>query len=339
MTETIKPLPFIIKQDSITVVFADGPKTVRKDNPNFSKIFESIKTGTFDLLEDLFAPAKSVINFTGGSASIKDGCIYYGDMMLNSYLSNKILQFKNEGLPWEHLMKFLDKLMANPSMRAREELYKFLELEDLPITEDGFFLAYKSVRSTMMDWHSNTMDNGVGKVVEVPRQSVDDNQGRGCSTGLHAGSLKYVSNFHPGDSVQIIVKIDPADVVCIPSEDCSKLRCCRYEVISMFTAKLEGTLYNSSGTTQKKSSDYEDTYEDDEEEDYYIEYSITVSASEVVADSIADILAEDYGASLQGDIEKDDENLYTFVVSLDQADDNFEHEVESLGDFVSIERL
>jgi hypothetical protein len=75
--------------------------------------------------------------------------------------------------------------MENPSYRAVNELYGFLEKNRLPITPDGHFLAYKKVRDDYKDIHSGTMDNSVGKIVEMERNQVNDDKNQTCSSGLH----------------------------------------------------------------------------------------------------------------------------------------------------------
>jgi hypothetical protein len=105
-----------------------------------------------------------------------------------------------------------------------------LEKNNLPITSDGHFLAYKKVRKDFKDCHTGTMDNSVGKIVEMERHEVDDNANNTCSNGLHFCSKEYLNHF--GGERTVIVKINPADVVSIPTDyDFSKGRACRYEVI------------------------------------------------------------------------------------------------------------
>jgi len=100
----------------------------------------------------------------------------------------------------------------------------------MPITPDGHFLAYKKVRANYKDVHSGTMDNSVGQIVEMERHEVDDNKDVTCSTGLHFCGMSYLSCF--GGDRTVIVKINPADVVAIPSDyNDAKGRACRYEVI------------------------------------------------------------------------------------------------------------
>ena len=120
--------------------------------------------------------------------------------------------------------------MANPSYRAVNELYGFLEKNNLPITPDGHFLAYKRVRDDYKDVYSGTMDNSIGKIVEMERNLVNDDKNQTCSSGLHFCSEGYLNHF--GGDRTVIVKINPRDVVSIPTDyDNSKGRACRYEVI------------------------------------------------------------------------------------------------------------
>jgi translation initiation factor IF-1 len=154
----------------------------------------------------------------------------------------------SEGQSVDSLINFLTNLMENPSHTSVQELYSFLEENTMPITPDGHFLAYKKVRylsedkvengvqlkeGDMVDIHSGTFRNNPGDVVEMPRNLVNDNRADTCSHGLHFARLSYMPKFgNAGDPI-VLVKINPRDVVSIPSDyNNAKGRCCRYEVIS-----------------------------------------------------------------------------------------------------------
>lgn len=241
-----KLVNFMVKEKSVTLVFSDGPHTVCQGQPHFEDVLQALRSRDYDRLEQLVNPTAAIFRFSKGDCEIVGNDLFYKGEKIHGYLTNKIMQFIRDDLPWEHLVAFMDNLQRNESSRAREELYKFLETEDMPVTEDGHFLAYKAVKSDWTDYHTGTIDNSVGQIVSMPRRGVDDNQSKGCSHGLHAGSLEYVRGFHRGGHV-IIVKINPADVVCIPSEDCRKLRCCRYEVLKEMDTKLLFPSYSSDG--------------------------------------------------------------------------------------------
>jgi hypothetical protein len=151
--------------------------------------------------------------------------------------------------------------MANPSRRAVNELYSFLAHKNMPITDAGTFLAYKSVRSDYTDHHTGNFNNSIGNTLQMIRNNVCDDHNQGCSVGFHAGSLEYASSFGGQDSILLIVEIDPADVVSVPSDcNCQKLRTCKYKVV----AKYDGPL--PQHYTKNAESAY-DAYKEDEKYD------------------------------------------------------------------------
>jgi len=222
--------PFIIQGNNVTVVIGGTPHTISKTHITYSKVVDAIKASDWDTVRDVIEPKKVVLNYGQGNVSIQGDKLFWKGGEFNSALSLRMVQMLQEGFPIEPMVNFMDNLMENPSKRAVDELYGFLEKNNLPITPDGHFLAYKRVRDDYLDCHSGTMDNSVGKVVEMPRNQVDDNKDNTCSAGLHFCSQEYLSSF--GGARTVIVKINPRDVVSIPSDyNNSKGRACRYEVV------------------------------------------------------------------------------------------------------------
>lgn len=222
--------PFIMQGDNITVVIDSTPYTINKTHVVFERVKEAIKTGNWAVLPDLVEPKTAVIKYASGNVSIDGSTFLWKGKPMHNVLSNKLIDMLKEGFPIEPLVAFMHNLMQNPSKRAVDELYGFLEKGNLPITPDGYFLAYKKVREDYKDCHTGTMDNSVGKVVEMDRNEVDDDKDRTCSAGLHFCSQEYLNNF--GGARTVILKINPRDVVSIPSDyNDSKGRACRYEVI------------------------------------------------------------------------------------------------------------
>ena len=64
----------------------------------------------------------------------------------------------------------------------------------------------------------------------MPRNQVDENKDRTCSSGLHFCSYDYLAHF--GGERIMVLKINPKDVVSIPTDyNNSKGRCARYLVV------------------------------------------------------------------------------------------------------------
>jgi hypothetical protein len=263
---------------SLSIV-ADGKQmTIRHENPLFEKAVEAFKQKDWTHLYALITPEVAVRNAVTkyGDVEIADGAVKYKGEEVHNLVVERILHFLGEGFDVLPLIKFLDKLMKNPSRRSRQELYTFLEQNLLTVTENGNFLGYKAVQA---DWYSITggtaklikgkvnsrgqIYNAVGEEIEVERGYVDDDFRNGCSQGLHVGTLAYATNF--GKNL-IIVEVDPSYVVSVPS-DCNfaKLRTCAYKVVDTCKGQLEDKVYAS-----RYASDNDDTYNpDDEEGDEY----------------------------------------------------------------------
>lgn len=232
---------YFISDRSITVVLSDGKTYVMEaSHPKYMEVKAGIIGGTLleSDLQGIFNYKKRIEEFSDGVFSIDGNTIVYkkgtpDEVYLKNGLTDRIIKFLDDNLPVEYLLSFLDNLMQNPSKQSIIELFNFLEYNNLPVTEDGCFLAYKVVSSEYLDKHSRTINNAVGAVVSMDRDSVDKDRRNTCSYGLHFASLRYVMDqfYSLGDHVMVL-KILPKDVVSIPEDyNNQKGRCARYEVI------------------------------------------------------------------------------------------------------------
>lgn len=274
-------VPFMWVDGNLTVILKNKAHQVLPEHTNYKMILEALPTANEDELLELVDLEKAVANFSDGLVEVKNGKVLFEGEEVHGSISQRILEFMKKGLPFQPLVNFLNNLMSNPSMQSQKELYDFLEHEHLPITEDGHFLAYKAVRSDYMDKYKGTFDNHVGNVCEMRRAKVDDNRSVGCSNGLHAGALNYVASYGSVENNDriVIVKINPADVVSVPSDcNCEKLRTCRYEVVGEYQGELLKPLYKSEfgeddyhedegSLYDEYDEDYWDQYDDDEDYD------------------------------------------------------------------------
>lgn len=228
-------IPYIVTDKSVTVIVEGKALTMNQDHPNFPIVMEKLddeQTSEQDI-KNIFNVGAAIENLSEGDIVVEDGVAYYKGEAIDNYCIDRAIAFMRENKPYKALLKFFDRLLANPSRRAVQELYRFLEHKNMPITPDGCFLAYKGIGTNYRDKWSGKFDNSVGQVLEMTRNTVDDDANRGCSAGFHAGSYDYADGYCGSEGHLMLVKIDPADVVSVPHDcECQKLRTCRYEVVS-----------------------------------------------------------------------------------------------------------
>lgn len=202
---------------------------------------------------------------------ISNGQIFFNGEVVHNFVCERILEAYRTNVSYKNLVCFLKKLLQNPSRNAVEQLYSFLERKGMPITDDGDFIAWKSVRTDYLDKYSGTIDNSVGKVIEVTRNKVDDNYQHECSHGLHVGALEYSGPGgwynSPQDKV-LAVKVNPKDAVAVPQDhNFTKLRVCRYEVVGEHKANPTSNFTNKSSANEFIDNMQSDNWEDEDEED------------------------------------------------------------------------
>lgn len=245
----------IIGSSFLTVMMNGETRTVNSDHVNYVGIREALKLKDHDTVERLINVKNSVINFARGKVVIKNEQVFYGEMEVKGVVVNRILAMVRENFDAQSMLRFLENLMDNPSKTAVDELYLFLEAASLPITEDGCFLSYKKVNSNYKDFYSDKFDNSIGKTCSVIRNTVNEDRNQTCSFGLHFCSLSYLPHYHGGQGRVMIVKINPRDVVAIPSDyDNAKGRCCEYVVVGEHTSETEHAFTSPVYTTDAKPS-------------------------------------------------------------------------------------
>lgn len=233
---------FMITDGSVSAVIDGQSYVVSRSNPTANQIIDALKKNKpVSEVKRLFDLATAIRTYTTGKVTIRGNDIMYNGEIVQNSVTRKILAFMSQSLPVEPLLRFLENLMANPSKRSVDQLYKFLEAEYLPITPDGHFLGYKAVRSNWLDKHTGTISNHIGAKISCDRNKVDDNPGADCSVGYHVGNKTYVDGFASSGDHIVICKVNPRDVVSVPHSDCGKLRCCAYEVVAESTGAMDDT--------------------------------------------------------------------------------------------------
>lgn len=248
------PFPYIMGVDFIAVTIGGKVYNIDVSNAQFTPLKNALRAKNWALVEKTVDLATAIRTWSKGSKLVvTDNEITYEGEVLSNGLTNHILLMIRDGFDASPMVKFLEKLMENPSFNSRNSLYRFVDANKITIHPDGDMILYKNVNrkkdgsGDLVDIHSGKFRNNVGDKPSVPRQSVDDNPNNLCSYGLHVCALRYLDHFR-GD-VTLLVKVNPKDVVSVPTDyQDSKMRVTTYEVIGIhekgyFTEATESAVY------------------------------------------------------------------------------------------------
>lgn len=261
---------YVILAGSLVVNFNGETHNIASSDARYDLILKAIKENRLSDIPDLTDTTRQ-LRLSG--VDVRDGIVFMDNQALPDQLSERVLQFFHEGLPYEPLLKFWRKLKKNVSFNSRMQLFKFLEHNGHPITTEGNFIAYRSITQDFKDHHTKSMDNSIGKVVEVDRSQVDDNPNNTCSHGLHVACLSYAQDFG-SDRVIIDVEVDPSDVVAVPTDyNGTKMRVCKFKVVALSNGLRKESLAQSSYIDPRYLDDNADIdeveFEDDDEDNFF----------------------------------------------------------------------
>lgn len=269
-----------IKTDQNITVNYDGETHILPLTDSLApKLLDALRAREYDKIPSLVSKAKQIEVSSNGRFIVREGKIFVDDVAAPAALGKKILQFSDEGLPYEPLVEFARNLQSNPSFRSVNQLFSFLEKNDHPITDNGCFIAYKKVRADFKDCHTGTFDNSVGQVVEMPRNQVNEDPEQTCSNGLHVANFSYAKDFY-GGGVMLEVEVNPADVVAVPVDyNESKMRVCKYKVLSVVEQEVSTPLRVTKPADPAPAysaltwGDEDEDEDESDEDDYYDESS------------------------------------------------------------------
>jgi hypothetical protein len=246
-----------VLNNSIVVSFNGEHHSIAKDDSRYSTVLNAIRTNQLDDIPNLVNTSKHLSGING--VEVRAGLVYLNGKPVSDAISEKIIRFKTDNLPFDYLIKFAEKLELNPSFNSKQMLYKFLEHNGHPITKNGNFIAYRGVTVDFKDVHTRKFDNSVGSVCEMKRELVDDNPNNTCSHGLHVACHDYAKGF---GSKTIEVEVDPRDVVCVPTDyNGTKMRVCKFKVVNVCNNIRNEEIYDDYSDEVDESWD-EQSYND-----------------------------------------------------------------------------
>lgn len=261
---------YLITNTGATIFHGGQHLVAGNSHKNYARIVDALKAQDFESavsLLDLRTAARKFVS-ADPDFTLDGDLVSYKGRAFDMQVSNKVLAMIEAGNSPDSLFNFLRKVRQNPSATSQAELLLFCEANGFMIHEDGDILAYKSVRANYKDIHSGTVLYEVGSTVEIPRGEVDDKRENTCSFGLHFASYKYASTWtRMEDKRMLLIKINPADVVSIPSDyNNQKARTCKLtvaaEIPTGFTLPVKEVYTNRDIDAASRGEEY--TFSEDE---------------------------------------------------------------------------
>jgi acyl carrier protein len=263
-----------LSNNTMTVIIDNGQQILfaTKEQPYWVEKVNAYMAGDEAKLIELMNMKQLMEKFSKGGLVVSDTGVFYKDMPLAGVDVDRVLAYMKSNISYDSIANYMVRKFSNPSRRAISEMYNFLEHRQMPLTPQGFITAYKGVQADFFSVSSGKepllvgrrndagqIYNGVGETIHMDRSFVDDDFRKDCSGGLHAGSLQYAKDWARGhNGIIILIEIDPADVVSVPSDcNCSKLRCCKYKVVGTYNGPLPDTFCADYSSTD--DSDIEQT--------------------------------------------------------------------------------
>jgi len=225
-------IPFTLTPQGISLLVDNRPRIIAKDHLNYQAVVDAVKANDMSQIKDLVDIPAFVAMITHGKVQIGDNhVVMFDGQEMHNTMTDRLVAALKQGFDITFLASFMEKLYANPTTDVHADLYTWLEKGEMPITEDGDFIAYKKVKDDYTSHYDGKTPNFVGTIVKMDRRDMaDTDRNQDCSSGLHFCSYDYLKGFS-GARI-LILKINPADVVAIPN-DYSHLkgRAWKYEVL------------------------------------------------------------------------------------------------------------
>lgn len=238
-------LSHIVSNSGITVVFDDGPKMLHKSSARYQEALDALKSSDVSRLREIMDPRGAIKKYSNNELSFdNDGSILFEGLRFGTKMESLLKSCMSRDLPWEVVARFATNCLANPSSRVHGEIESLLASENLPITEDGCFLAYKLVTVDNLDADHGIFDCSIGKTVEYPREKISRHAKKGPERGLSAGGRAYTNSGFVGKTV--VVKINPADVIGVYMHPYREAVVCRFSVVKDGAADFTSDVVDST---------------------------------------------------------------------------------------------
>ena len=123
--------------ETLTLIIDNGKKvlTAKSDNPRWHDILEAYRYQNKERLEALVSLKTIVDEYSSGKLSVNSAGVTYNGRPMHTIDSERVMAFLKNNLPFKPLANYIEKKAKNPSKRAIDEMYNFLENRSMPLTD------------------------------------------------------------------------------------------------------------------------------------------------------------------------------------------------------------
>ena len=220
----------IITSTRATVYWNGKTASVDVTHPEYDAIMLAITSRNYARAFDMINKKEAVKQYlTLANFKMDANTLWYKGTTVPGSIVPLIMKMRDQGHEATPFLKFIEKVFANPLESAKKELFEFLETANLPICDDGDFLAFKCVKEDGKDFYTGKIDHVIGVPIEMDRNKCDTSRTNTCSVGLHFCSFDYLPHYYGNEGRIFVMKVNPSDVTAIPSDyNKQKGRCCKY---------------------------------------------------------------------------------------------------------------
>jgi hypothetical protein len=239
-------IPYILThQGTINAVYDGRSYSFAKDSRFYEKIKKALNEQSVEDFLHYSDIARSINETGGGKITYEGGVLRYNGSIIKNSMAERIIRMIEDGFNADPLIKFFEFCYENPNPTVVDRLYDFLANNCIMIDNNGLIVGYKKVREDGYDYYSGTVKYELNQVVTIERDKCDSSSANTCSSGLHIGSLDYVTRqWYPGQGKIFLLRTNPRDVTAIPEEaGAPKLRSCRVEVIAEYKGEAMPSVY------------------------------------------------------------------------------------------------
>jgi len=250
---------YLLSSNFLTIFVGNVHRQINSKDNRYSKAIAFIKARDWKNLMELLDQPAALAKYSDGKLQVYDNEVHYDGQLVRSTESQKILEFMKQGLPIEPLCRYLNNVYMNTDVNVRERLYKFIENNNLAITERGSFLVFKLVKENGTPYYShgqlqNEKGEWIDAVYKIGETYYYDKKrivksSNECSTeGIYVGNKTYWNqgfdeqDRYTGDGRMLIAEVYPQDVENVPHADCTKIVVSKLKIVDEYVNVRERAL-------------------------------------------------------------------------------------------------